>query len=209
MTDRPIIFSAPMVRALLAGRKTQTRRLASSPLARCAPGDRLYVREQLWVIGDGISFAATELERAYDPTEHHAYHPGRDLWLAKVGDGTRARGVPSIHMPRWASRLTLVVEAVRVEQVQAISEGDARAEGLSRNDKGGSLWKWGIPDRDGWSGTDDDGWPWQEWRTDPREAFAHLWGKLHAREGERWSDNPAVVALTFRVIRGNIDQVPA
>ena len=145
MTERPILFSAPMVRALLAGTKTQTRRALATDLfissggavvrmasvgpattgiqeAHCpywrAPGDRLWVRET-WAaphncdhlkpreIDDGwrIHYAATE-ER------------GGLLWR------------PSIHMPRWASRITLEVTGVRVERLQDISEADCQAEGI-------------------------------------------------------------------------------
>lgn len=217
MTDRPIIFSGPMVRALLAGRKTQTRRLATSPLARCAVGDRLYVRETAAAVEldtgqDGIRFAADAAFQPIANTAEAAEAWGVMHWYGRAADADldpTGKQVPSIHMPRWASRLTLIVEAVRVEPLQASTWDDARAEGLDALSKDGKLVKYGISDRDGLPGNDDDGWHWQEWNVDPTAAYARLWSTLHTKPGERWEDNPAVVALTFRVLRGNIDEVTA
>lgn len=117
MTDIPVIFSGPMVRALLEGRKTMTRRLASSPLRKCAPGDRLYVREN-WRADD---FAPDDAART--------------IYMADANPGALAetRGIikwrPCIHMPRVRSRLTLIVTATKVERLQDISDADAIAEG--------------------------------------------------------------------------------
>lgn len=91
MKEYPIIFSAPMVRALLEGRKTQTRRLASSPLAKVQPGDRLWVRE--------------------------SFHPEGTYMADHPGDARSMGWKPSIHMPRSASRLTLHVTDVRRQRV--------------------------------------------------------------------------------------------
>lgn len=185
MTDRPIIFSAPMVRALLAGRKTQTRRLATSPLRRCDVGDRLYVREAFAIRGIYTDFVEVgyAAHRTASHTEYVEQIPVALVTDAKV---TWPKDRPSIHMPRWASRLTLIVEGVKVERLHAISEADALAEGIDRIV---------FPEVGEW------GWPQRKYR--------QLWDSLHTDEGERWHDNPDVVALTFRVVRGNIDQVPA
>lgn len=118
MTERPILFSAPMVRALLAGTKTQTRRVATprrsiEPMTdECPygqPGDRLWVRET-WSAhsAGGFMYAAS--------WDAHALI-GHPKWR------------PSIHMPRAASRITLEVTGVRVERLQEITRGDAMAEG--------------------------------------------------------------------------------
>src|SRR5690606_14173331 len=127
MTVRPIIFSAPMVRAILEGRKTQTRRpawqaprvfiqtdgeppepiLVPTVWQKTEPGDLLWVRE-------------TWAESAHGPV-YKADVLGADT------DGWGWR--PSIHMPRWASRITLEVTDVRLQRLQEISEEDARAEG--------------------------------------------------------------------------------
>lgn len=191
MTDRPIIFSAPMVRALRAGRKTQTRRLATSPLRRCEVGDWLYVRESFAIrsIFTDVVEVGYAAHRTASHTEYVEQIPVALATRAKV---TWPQDRPSIHMPRWASRLTLIVEGVKVEPLQAISDADARAEGIER-----------------------DGGDWREYTgrpihpLDPRECFASLWSSLHSTEGERWQDNPDIVALTFRIVRGNIDQVAA
>ena len=138
--ERPILCSAPDVMAILDGRKTQTRRImkpqpnrtwpdevtphwsvggnrtlpgASNPL-RCpygVPGDRLWVREA-WRLPDGAPKG----------------------WVDYRADDTRDgfKWKPSIHMPRWASRITLEVTDVRVERLQDISEADAMAEGVRR-----------------------------------------------------------------------------
>ena len=100
-----------------------------------------------------------------------------------VPSGTRWR--PSIHMPRWASRLTLTVTDVRVQRLQEISEEDARAEGA-------------YPCEGGWSygGSPLAG-------TTARGAFYCLWNSLHGPDA--WSANPWVCALTFTVDRRNID----
>lgn len=207
MSDRPIIFSAPMVRALLAGRKTQTRHLAASPLRKCEVGDRLWVRESLWVVGDGIRYAARDADDyCFDVVENHAFHPGRDLWM-KRANADKAIGTPAIHMPRWASRLTLIVEGVRVEPLQAISEADAIAEGIEQISCRCSD---GVT-RDLWHGHPHVG------SENPITAYSDLWNSLHNPRGyactedapESWQANPQVVAITFRVVAGNIDQVPA
>jgi hypothetical protein len=120
MRERGIIFSAPMVRALLAGAKTQTRRVlnpqpapeaaAINPVSRYGTvGDRLRVREAFRI--DGFTSRPSVVYRA-------------------DADDPRVRWRSPIHMPRWASRITLVIEAVRVERLQAIDDADASAEGF-------------------------------------------------------------------------------
>ena len=148
MKKRPILMSAPMVRALLDGSKTQTRRMLKMPHglwetspsgelvpipSNCPygqPGDRLWVRE---------SFSGPYCMEAQDGMAAAApstwVHESRIWYWADGqpthGDWTRPR--PSIHMPRWASRITLEVTDVRVERLQDISEADAIAEGCPPN----------------------------------------------------------------------------
>lgn len=160
--ERPILFSGPMVRALLDGRKTQTRRVVklprwadlkseiepdadSRPSAICAktgclaeipcpygaPGERLWVRENfMFAKGADVRerFVGTEREAALGEPPHYAF---------QADDGAIERfksfkWKPSIHMPRWASRILLEVTDVRVERVQDISEADAVAEGFDQ-----------------------------------------------------------------------------
>lgn len=172
MTDRPIIFSAPMVRALLAGRKTQTRRLASSPLAKVQPGDRIWVRE-----AHALS-ANPDLKPWYrlDHPEAKAAGPRVDVkWRT------------SIHMPRWASRITLHVEAVRVERLQDISEADAEAEGVTPATE--------PPTAAALMTAVGRGAVFMPHRS----AFANLWNSLHGPDA--WDANPEVVVLQFRAAR--------
>lgn len=142
MKERPILFSAPMVRAILEGKKTQTQRaLRIQPIDvlpikedkagvewvglmqrepepkgtvfRCKygqPGDRLWVRETFSAMGDKTQHAAPIFYRADRPDD--------------TGGWT-----PSIHMPRWASRINLEITSIRVERLQDISQADAIAEG--------------------------------------------------------------------------------
>lgn len=185
MVDRPIIFSSPMVRALLGGRKTQTRRLATSPLRRVVVGDRLYVREHWRVSSAQNGVAPRDLPR--------------DLTVELIADGNGAllgKHRQGMHMPRWASRLTLIVEGVKVEPLQAISEADAEAEGVVWDSADG-FDVWYVPGAD------------IPHTATAAECFNGLWSSLHTKEGERWQDNPDVVALTLRVEHGNIDRIAA
>ena len=141
MKERPILFSAPMVRAILAGQKTQTRRVVKpqpdpgcvghfglgNPFVRTAernvgcpygqPGDRLWVRET-W-----REFIDSE---CVDGVRHEL---GRDVLYRADGDSSKFAWRPSIFMPRWASRIVLEVVSVRVERLNDISETDCWAEG--------------------------------------------------------------------------------
>lgn len=115
---------------------------------------------------------------------------------------------PAIHMPRWASRLTLELTDVRVERLQDISEEDAKAEGLKAITKdGGRTIKYGIPDNDGYPGNDDHGWDWREWCVDPRRAYFTLWDKINGDSAHL--ANPWVWVLTFKVHHANVDAVLA
>jgi len=237
VTDRPIIFSAPMVRALLDGRKTQTRRVLkpqpvqenglwwwhpskywgaasnvyqhgdawrSYPGFPYAVGDRLWVRESIG--RRPASFLGIEAKNGVESAFYAA--DGEDV-VEQAGFNIcpwwpQMRSLPPIHMPRWASRLTLTVTDVRVQRVQDISEGDARAEGARHFPDLPLATPTARPNR--WSmeepkNTDDA-------LSSARWAFANYWIKLHGRnehDFSAWDANPWVVALTFTVERRNID----
>ena len=108
-------------------------------------------------------------------------------------------GVLQIHMPRWASRITLEVTGIRVERLQEISELDAITEGLTALTKdGGRTIKHGIPDRDGLPGNDNYGWHWSEWEKDSRVAYRKLWESINGPGS--WDANPWVWVIEFRRI---------
>ena len=206
MTARPIIFSAPMIRALLAGEKTQTRRivkprdgldaLAMHQFGRCPygqPGDFLWVKETFqpiltpyfdppdseWATGKGYQVL-------YMATDKAVVYVDRD-------DNVTERRKPSIHMPRWASRLTLRITDVRVQRLQEISEADARAEGVT---DGGCV-NCGNNEPCGCANP----------LPCARDSFISIWYNIHGPDS--WSANPYVWALTFDVIRKNVDEVTA
>ena len=121
MTDHPIIFSAPMIRAMLDGRKTMTRRLVTPTWQRVRACDRLWVRESFAtdVLTNRPKYKATfESDMAATFAAYRDYLPRDPLWR------------PAIYMPRWASRLTLTVTVVKIERLNDISTHDAQAEGI-------------------------------------------------------------------------------
>lgn len=154
----------------------------------------LYFRESLDVCSTGLEYSAdgTAIEmddRAWDLWNQHAHEDGPDVHPTTI---------PSILVPGWASRIRPRVRDVRLERLQEIDALDAECEGLKTISKdGGITWKYGIPDRDGWPGTDDDGWPWHEWDVDARRAFLKLWDQINAERGYPASSNPWVWVVSF------------
>ncbi|WP_144379542.1 hypothetical protein [Mesorhizobium amorphae] len=195
--NRPILFSSLMVRALLDGRKTQTRRVLSNDKfaslfngtwsddyvldpgnqswrdaeIRFAVGDRLWVREA-WRTHRYYDDLAPSEMGGEESIVFEADHPPLEKRPHRLADGRLRQGM---HMPRWASRLTLTVTDVRVQRLQEITWQDAKAEGIS----GGYH----------------------------QSEFASLWDSLNAARGFGWDTNPWVVAVSFTVERRNIDQV--
>jgi hypothetical protein len=174
MKERPILFSGPMVRAILDGRKTQTRRAIRPPMPwrdgwgvglgeyNCPygqPGDRLWVRE---------TWAPKQWEKGA------CYRATGDLL-----DTGHCQWRPSIHMPRWASRITLEVIGVRVERLQDISEADAEAEGCE------PLPMCGGPEVGGYNCY--------------QSGFELLWGSINGKLAP-WSSNPWVWVVEFQRI---------
>ena len=205
---KPLLFSGPMVCALLDGRKTQTRRVSG----KYSVGDMIYVREtfapDFGVNGSPANWSA-EFVRSTRGTKANP----NGLWydadrLEPKAGRKRGKNRPGIHMPRWASRLTLEVTEVRQHRIQDISIEDAIAEGLRAVTKDGNLVKYGIPDRDTWPGTDDWGWEWSKWDVDPRKAFERLWDQVQTGVNI-WACNPLTTAITFKLHHENIDVMKA
>ena len=208
MKERPILFSAPMVRAILDGTKTQTRRVvkdrhidAAPPACffqwlreRCPygkPGDRLWVRETWnWFDPDEIPevrrgrrapFTGQQGAReipwvaAYAADGHLEHeHFGCALWR------------PSIHMPRWASRILLEITAVRVERLQEINAADAKSEGIEGQFEDGP---WRNYQRDGHWFPEGKG-------TAPVMSYRTLWESINGPGS--WDANPWVWVVEFK-----------
>jgi hypothetical protein len=138
MKEHPILFADEMVRAILDGRKTQTRRLAK-PTADgmfdlyCpwTVGDRLWVRECWATIPQYGPYSTASVSYRADNGHQYVEFEHISTWAQLSAEKNGQRWRPSIHMPRWASRITLEITGLRLEKLQAISEADAIAEGLS------------------------------------------------------------------------------
>jgi len=243
MTDRPILFSAPMVRALLDGRKTQTRRiLKPQPSAICAgfqrvftdpphfeaidangkpcnaftgtlgvhpyppirfaKGDRLWVRETLRRQYTNGVLGETWLYSADQEVVNLRHGDPRITDMIAWAHHKEGDTCVSIHMPRWASRLTLTVTDVRVQRLQEISEADCVAEGPPNV----SGFRYSGP-ASGLSGlmvVDPEN---PAVSMTPRTWYRELWDTLNGAGS--WDANPWVVAVTFTVERRNIDAARA
>lgn len=183
MKERPILFSLPMVRAILDGRKTQTRRVvkhlnvrAGMPepeyqsVLKCCPygqfGDRLWVRET-----HTFGPRSPSMKKwSHTPDEARVIYGADDWWLSGPYGPHKPKMRPSIHMPRWASRILLEVGSVRIERLQEISDEDASAEGVFHHPYDGAN----------------------------REIFGALWDQINGPGS--WASNPWVWVVEFRKI---------
>ncbi len=169
--DRPILMNAAMVRAVLSGQKTQTRQPLRPFLSKVIWGDRLWVRETFaYVTCNPTDPGAFQGKDRGITSDHGEFFQVRYAADSQLIDWEPPTFKPSIHMPRWASRITLPLVSVRVERVQDISEADAIADGLRRADFG---WT------DGTTGYDT---------VSARDAFRELWDSIYGT----WDANPWV-----------------
>jgi len=199
MKERPILFSGPMVNAILDNRKTQTRRPIKWPVfgptigtariqrifipediekhreaivSRCPygqPGDRLWVREAWADCKCGDFYFRAD---SFHGPDEKPYCPGCDKNLD--------RWRPSILMPRWASRITLEITAVRAERLQNISAKDAVAEGV-------------IIEGSGMMDACDIA-------SQAKDKYRDLWDSINAKRGFSWDSNPFVWVIEFKRI---------
>ena len=218
MTDRPILFSGPMVRALIEGRKTQTRRVLKPPRGAKNSGHTILrdynktCEKALWWwdgkhdrVGWSQALPYAIGDRLWCREAHYSTHrspvDGNRIYYRADCDELAeemlsVRWSPSIHMPRWASRLTLTVTDVRVERLQDISEKDAIAEGISLAPHRRPAYRVEVktPNHLGVDAVDAD---------KARSCFMRLWQTIHGPEA--WDANDWVCALTFTVEERNID----
>ncbi|WP_159196294.1 hypothetical protein [Klebsiella pneumoniae] len=221
MKERGVIFNGEMVRAILHGRKTQTRRIVkgtdgavkfckewdingeeifvvlgekdhtgmnpvlgalSCPFG--AVGDRIWVREAFRV----HSLATDVATLAYKASERNSWTEQTHRVPVAVCNkpATPEKWTPSLHMPRWASRILLEITDVRVERLNAISEEDARAEGII---DGGCL-NCGEPEPCGCANPEPDA----------TDVFAYLWQSIYGQES--WNADPWVWVIEFKRVEG-------
>ena len=221
MKERPILFSAPMVRAILDGSKTQTRRTVKLPHANplgqwepstvggenggrtrdgkaiplqggvwhtrtgdsliCPhgqPGDRLWVRENFYRVD---SKGETEVLGKMVPCDKQTVSFAADNNPSPLG-----RLQPSIHMPRWASRINLEITGVRVERLQSISYEDALAEGVPHLAAG-------LPHEPQYSETPEEASRRLRW---PQRGYESLWESINGAGS--WEANPWAWVVEFR-----------
>jgi len=216
--ERPILFKGSMVKAILEGRKVQTRRLVKLPQCEFPygcygvkdgkflfgegdypedgtfpikppfgmPGDWLWIREtwqisELWTEPDTecIGYRADGEIRECNEHREQIYDPLRFRLHAKDPDNGDSNYCPKwrtpIFMPRWASRIDLIVTGVKVERVQRIDEYDAYQEGVESVSPYGTY----------------------------REGFKYLWDSINAKRGFSWDSNPLVWVIQFEVKGGS------
>lgn len=218
MTIKPILFSGPMVRALLNGTKTQTRRVITKGIERQDNG--------WWKCfnAHSASFNCSEDQIPEEMVNYLPIHIGdllyvREAWRTDcILDDTAPRDLvprdgifyeaspetvgcspgrlrPGMHMPRWASRLTLDVTDARVQRLDQLSEADAIAEGIQKR-----------PCPFGYEAT-----AWHDYGSGrnifygPRDSFRSLWDSINESRGFGWNNNPWVAAYSFKVSRRNVD----
>lgn len=222
MKEHPIIFSGPMVKAILSNSKTQTRRIVKLQPPACVTFyGRLMPKDEWWPCsGNPRDIEAWVVEGNGSGVRCPYGSVGSKLWVREtlrkfvgrepatctyVADATsvpfasncpegycgravwkwKKKILSSIHMPRWASRITLEITEIRVQRLQEISEEDAVAEGVK--ELGGQFTGCYM------AGTAMSG-------TTARECYARLWDSINLKRAP-WTSNPFVWAITFRVVK--------
>ncbi|HDS4464665.1 TPA: hypothetical protein QHX92_000978 [Klebsiella pneumoniae subsp. pneumoniae] len=214
MKESGMIFNGEMVRAILDGRKTQTRRIIKDCtvgrdqiskfiqiekkfigcypedvpelIRECCPygvpGDRIWVREAFRVHSRATDVATL----VYKASERNSWTEQTHRVPVAVCNkpATPEKWTPSLHMPRWASRILLEITDVRVERLNSISQEDAQAEGLELT---------------GWRPTYSDPDSGGEVMT-PYDNFAELWSSIYGDES--WQANPWVWVIEFKRVEG-------
>lgn len=221
MREGPVLFKGEMVRAILEDRKTMTRRVIDPQPKRVygtvgfneytyvqteqlfrdnrhgvkcpfgQPGDRLWVRENLLFGVDYDHLSPSEIPTTAIPV-YLADNLPFEYWHGK----TR----PSIFMPRWASRITLLIADIRVERLRDISAEDAEKEGVElvdhncyRNYLANQDWEFNGRNQRGYHALQD-----------PVMSFASLWDSINGkRPGCSWTDNPFVWCISFKRVEGD------
>lgn len=223
MKEIPILFSTPMVQAILEGKKTQTRRIAAVPVGDHhgidimdwhlskhpyqengkwlydvqsdvddhdtfelkpkygQPGDLLWVRESWFpaaINGNEVIVGY----RGQDPTHTNEFKTDNIAFYWKQMD--KGRMIPSIHMPKEATRIWLQVTDIRVERLRDITEEDAQAEGVEKIDDIVFCWRHYAGQYAGCS--------------DAKTSFQSLWQSLN--DDESWNINPFVWVISFKVL---------
>ncbi|ARW95313.1 hypothetical protein VKQ53_26590 [Escherichia coli] len=188
MKERGMIFNDEMVRAILGGNKTQTRRIVEEKFYGRAvaaelfakhcpygqPGDRIWVRETYRVHGKATD-VATLVYRASvrNSWTEQTHRVPVDVCNKPVSE----KWTPSIHMPRWASRILLEITDVRVERLRDMSEADAKAEGATP-----ATYKITPPE------------------AVYRVGFGDIWRSIYGQDN--WLSNPWVWVIEFKRIQG-------
>ena len=222
MREIPILFSTPMVQAILDGRKTMTRRVVKpQPLwvaepsipfktedadpkgiIKCPygqPGDLMYVKENTWIWCKKQRNGLTPTGKPkylYVPVGQHVVyeldHPTKPDWRIDDNPEHDWRMKVAWFMPKWAARIWLECEEIRVERLQEITEDDARAEGIIFEEAMEfSGWRPTYNDPDG-----SNAWP------NYKGAFNFLWDSLNKSRGYSFESNPFVWAISFKVLEG-------
>jgi len=215
MTEKPILFNGEMVRAILDGNKTQTRRVikpqptnmdnenrrlsVSSDCPYGQRGTRLWVRETWRIVSVNANLKTAQFYTVQFKDLHPLdYSPALQETLAEyaakenpvmgsIGDAY-GKWRPSIHMPKKCARLWLRVMDIRVERVQDITSSDCEAEGIRGSSHGSPV----------------KGWPYEEYTngdgliySDPLYAVAALWNSINTKRGYPWDSNPWVWVIEF------------
>lgn len=229
MNEHPILFTRLMVRALIDGRKTQTRRIMKYQTEGRIGGPELF--NPVVINRDGEEEPGTEIFGVYGEDWGLKFpygRPGERLWVRetwathtaldvlrpkrlphaafiyyRADNGTEPRKWrPSIFIPRWASRLTLEITNIRVERVKDITETDAEAEGTQ---------VWAQSELVGHSQREEC------WCTISKQiarqrnepipgvastvaAYAMLWDSINAKKGHAWESNPWVWVVEFKKV---------
>jgi hypothetical protein len=181
---RALIADPARAAGLRDGRETRLRVLATSALAACRPGDRIRVREASVagvIDAGGAECSARPRDAAFvifaDGWRQHRDGSGH---AGPRPTNPRLLWTPAIHMPAWATRTILVVTGVRRARLRDIDRAEIMASGVTRI-AFGLLWRCPRPTPG-------------LWRT-PERAYRARWNRTHATPGERWEDDPEVVAL--------------
>jgi hypothetical protein len=216
--EKPILFTEEMIRAILEGKKTQTRRLVKRPLPEDLildnQGFSTFTPKSYYSIrgvsksygGYGEWFLKLKYQKADTLYVKETYHPYGWMDAMKEPGNRLTQDVeyratteynpfdmkwkPSLFMPKKYARIFLKVTGLRVERLQDISEEDCLKEGIRRATKDDNLYKFGLPSL-----------AWTDWKLTGKEAYSLLWDSINSKKvGCLWEENPFCWVINFEVL---------